>query len=168
MTSPADLPPDKALPPFPDLHNRPTRAIMEWAMKAMDVARAPLEAKLAERDAEIERLKARRKADPIERLHNICDALNEQKDESPYDEKSWDLADESNRILQKEVAHWKACHNTANKILAEACRKIEEMEQSAEVADRRMRDLVAEHMRERDALSERVRELEHQLTDIGN
>jgi hypothetical protein len=48
---------------------------------------------------------ARNAIDPVTRLHNLCDGLAEHRRESPYDEKSWELADES---YQAKCAELKA------------------------------------------------------------
>ena len=51
---------------------------------------------------------ARNAIDPVTRLQNLCDGLAESRRESPYDEESWQLADESNRKLQAEITRLRA------------------------------------------------------------
>jgi hypothetical protein len=62
-------------------------------------ARAMLEHVLAERN----------KADPVTRLHNLCDALEEEKESSPYSAEAWDLQQdayaEKCRELKDAVAY---------------------------------------------------------------
>jgi len=41
-----------------------------------------------------------KETDPVKRLHNLCDFLEEQKHESPYSSESWDeLQAENNRLI---------------------------------------------------------------------
>src|SRR6266853_558635 len=145
---PLALPPD-GLPAFemPDLTDDPEAnmrlmyaAIYAYALASCAERDAEIEAweqkylrvlserdtksiQLAQRDERIVELEARRKTDPVERLHNICDALNEQLDESPYDEKAWELADADNRQLRQRAeaaeARVRELEDLANKALQE-------------------------------------------------
>lgn len=58
--------------------------------------RAKLEA--AERDS-----LARNKIDPVTRLHNLCDAIAEQRHESPYTADQIDLLDAENKELREKL-----------------------------------------------------------------
>lgn len=63
---------------------------------------------------------ARNKIDPVTRLHNLCDGLAEHRRESPYDEESWRLADESYQKKCKELTALQAKVTQANRIIAAA------------------------------------------------
>lgn len=45
----------------------------------------------------------RRELSATERLHNICDALNEQADESPFTREEWERIDKETARMQKEL-----------------------------------------------------------------
>mgnify|MGYP006921307485 CR=1 FL=1 len=77
----------------------------EWVERHADALLSAAEERdqaVRERDDLLNEKKARSAIDPVTRLHNLCDALAESRGESPYDQESWDLADESNRLLQAE------------------------------------------------------------------
>ena len=50
----------------------------------------------------------RNKHDPVTRLHNLCDGLRWEKEESPYGVKAWDDLQVENDSLRKELAAVKA------------------------------------------------------------
>lgn len=43
----------------------------------------------------------RRKGDPVTRLHNVCEALHEQTDESPFTREEWERVDKQTAVLQR-------------------------------------------------------------------
>ena len=47
----------------------------------------------------LEESKMRCSTDPVTRLHNICDGLSEQRNESPYSKEAWDAQDEAYQKL---------------------------------------------------------------------
>ena len=49
--------------------------------------------------------------DPVKRLHNLCNAIQEQQDESPYSAGSWDKLDAENLRLRGAI------HNATEKII---------------------------------------------------
>jgi len=71
-----------------------------------------LRAALADARAEVERLRERiverNNADPITRLHNLADAMEESRNDSPYTQEAWDAQDEAYRLKCGELASMRA------------------------------------------------------------
>ena len=82
---------------FNDLRERHTKARLEHA-KALERELAAVKEKQARRN----------KHDPVTRLHNLCDGLQREKEESPYGTKAWDELQAENDSLRKELAAVKA------------------------------------------------------------
>lgn len=62
---------------------------------------------LSDGNAELAALKARiaerNKADPVWRLHNLCDAMDEDAKDSPYSEEAWKLQEDAYRQKCEEL-----------------------------------------------------------------
>ncbi|NOU20414.1 MAG: hypothetical protein HOO93_01255 [Methyloglobulus sp.] len=54
-----------------------------------------------------------REKDPVKRLHNLCDFLEQQKHESPYSAESWDELQAENDRLRWELAQCCKQHEQA-------------------------------------------------------
>lgn len=78
--------------------------LMQDTSRAADLLHA-LRARL--RDLDMER-KARNAMDPVTRLHNICDAMSEDRAESPYSQEAWDLQDAAYQEKCKECNELRA------------------------------------------------------------
>ena len=63
--------------------------------------------------------------DAVKRLHMLCDWLEKQMDESPYDSDSWDELQENNAYLQTKVAELKKENATLRTHFGERVTRIE-------------------------------------------
>lgn len=176
MTSPAGLP---RLPPLPTqtyTHDRPERFDLFDAaqMRAYALAaRADLQVKVDSWEHCYKQL-AEHATTQHEQLAQRDERIREQQLVEDRLRRSWheDVEREQKRAEAAEAelkdgGPWRVklvealAESERRRLRAEAAEaRIKELEQSAEVAARNMRDLVAEHVRELEALSERVKELE--------
>ncbi len=81
--------------------------------KSEKLSRAALATALEAVWAENERLRAeldarRKSGSASDRLHNICEALSEDMNESPFTREEWDRIDAENAALRKEIKELRA------------------------------------------------------------
>jgi len=68
--------------------------------------------------------------DAAKRLHNLCDWLEKQKDDSPYDQASWDELLGDNETMRTEIAVLRKEFKQLKQIHEDCAAKLFDLQQS--------------------------------------